>query len=116
MIIAGMKKIATILLSLSATASGCMMAPERADGSFEMAGNYQAIADCALLILRKDGGRMWGKDDLTSQNRAQITYGTYDSIVGTIDFIGVGANRTRIEPHMRNALYVERYRRQFAGC
>lgn len=96
--------------------AGCMMEPEMADGSFEMSGNYQAIADCSFLIVRRDGASMWNKVDLSSQNRAMITYGVDDSTVGRIDFIGIGRSRTKVEPHMGNRLYVERYKKQFAAC
>jgi hypothetical protein len=111
-----MKRILLVCLLTCSALTACQMEPKTVTGSFGMRGNYQAVADCSYLELRKDGANMWRKDDLPSQNTVMVTLGMNESTVGRIDFIGTGPKQTTVNVYFANKGWVGRFEKQLAGC
>ncbi len=92
------------------TLAGCLTPPEDIDYSFELSGEYNAIADCAYIKFRNEFTD-WSKAELTSRKTVQLYFGNGSATVSTIDFIDAGPNRTRVEARQRSAIYGKDFHR-----
>jgi hypothetical protein len=83
------------MLVVAAAVTGCQAHPSTPSGSATVRANYQLMADCFYLKVRGDG--YWQKEDLPSMNTSQVTLGTENMAVGRVEFVGVGADETRVD-------------------
>jgi hypothetical protein len=94
---------ALLVLSVSLGASSCTTVPEKADWKISLAGNYQSIADCAFMDIRKLDSA-WSKTDYPSLSKSQIVLALPGGgTIGEITVEASGPTTTSIESHMPRA-------------
>lgn len=87
------------------TLAGCHTVPEKPDWSISVVGNYQAVADCAFIEIRKLDSA-WSKTDYPSLSKSELVLAIPGG--GTIGGIAVSAadgNTVTIISHMPRAVW-----------